>query len=148
MFWRCSTRPARSHGDDEAPIPDDASLVVRGDDLDPETARAQAEAFRERFPDWERYGLSAYFARDDAEIDDLAADQFEWFPSLAIMNHAELDGPDSKSPRRSAHRTSPLRLAATSKNASPRWAGYESKCAPTRIMNESPDAERRKEEQP
>lgn len=73
-----------------APIPDDASLVVRGDDLDPSTARTQAEAFRDRFPDWARYGISAYFARSDAEIDDLAADQLERFPSLLILSHVEL----------------------------------------------------------
>jgi len=42
-----------------APIPDDAVLVIRGDDLGPGTARAQAVAFRKRFPGWDRWGLSA-----------------------------------------------------------------------------------------
>ena len=51
-------------------IPDDAVLVVRGDDLDPQTARAQAVAFRRRFPDWNRWGLSAFYARSEAEVDD------------------------------------------------------------------------------
>lgn len=64
---------------------------MRGDDLDPATSRHQAEAFRRRFPDWGRYGLSAYYARDDAEVDDLAADQLERFPVLAVLTVAALD---------------------------------------------------------
>ena len=68
-----------------AGIPDDAVLVVRGDDLDPGTSRDQAVSFLRRFPDWGRYGLSAYYARDDAEVDDLAADQLERFPVLAVF---------------------------------------------------------------
>lgn len=43
-----------------APLPDDAVIVVRGDDLDPATAQRQASQFRRRYPDWERWGLSAY----------------------------------------------------------------------------------------
>ena len=68
-----------------APIPDDAVLVVRGDDLDPDTAKAQAEAFRRRFPTWHRWVLSAFYARSDDEIDDLAADQLERFPVLIVL---------------------------------------------------------------
>jgi hypothetical protein len=74
-----------------APIPDDAVLVVRGDDLDPATARQQAETFRRRFPDWGRYGLSAYHARSEDEIDDLAADQLERFPLLALFRRTDLE---------------------------------------------------------
>ena len=44
-----------------APIPDDASLVVRGDDLDPSTAREQAEAFASASLIGIATGLSAYF---------------------------------------------------------------------------------------
>jgi hypothetical protein len=73
-----------------APIPDDAVLVVRGDDLNPETARSQAVAFRRRFPDWSRWGLSAFYARSDAEIDDLAADQLERFPVLVVFATGQL----------------------------------------------------------
>lgn len=69
--------PLRAPRIRRAPIPDDAVLVVRGDDLDPTTSQHQAEAFLRRFPDWGRYGLSAYYARDDAEVADLAADQLE-----------------------------------------------------------------------
>jgi hypothetical protein len=68
-----------------APIPDDAVVVVRGDDLDPDTAKGQAEAFRRRFPAWHRWGLSAFYARSDAEIDDLASDQLERFAVLVVL---------------------------------------------------------------
>src|SRR3954464_4768018 len=63
--------PLRAPRIRRAPVPDDGVLVVRGDDLDPRTSRVQAELFRRRFPDWGRYGLSAYYARDRTEIDDL-----------------------------------------------------------------------------
>lgn len=68
-----------------APIPNDAVLVVRGDDLNPDTARGQAEAFRRRFPVWQRWGLSAYYARSEDEINDLAEDQLERFPILVVL---------------------------------------------------------------
>ncbi len=68
-----------------APIPDDAVLVVRGDDLDPDTAKGQAEAFRRRFPAWHRWGLSAFYTRSDDEVDDLAADQLERFPVRVVL---------------------------------------------------------------
>ncbi len=68
-----------------APIPDDAVLVVRGDDLQLDTARSQAEAFRRRFPVWQRWGLSAYYARSEDEINDLAEDQLERFPLLVVL---------------------------------------------------------------
>lgn len=65
-------------------------LVVRGDDLEPESSRHRAESFRRRYPDWGRFGLSAYYARGDAEVDDLAADQLERFPVLAVLRIADL----------------------------------------------------------
>jgi hypothetical protein len=49
-----------------APLPADAVIVVRGDDLDPAIARWQAVVFRRRYPDWGRWGLSAFYARNDA----------------------------------------------------------------------------------
>jgi hypothetical protein len=83
--------PLRAPRIRRAPIPGDAVLVVRGDDLDHTTSQHQAEAFLRRFPDWGRYGLSAYYARDDAEVDDLAADQLERFPVLAVLTVADLE---------------------------------------------------------
>lgn len=65
-------------------------VVVRGDDLDEESDRRQAGAFRRRWPDWDRFGLSAYFAEDDDAIADLAADQLERFPGLRIYRAGDL----------------------------------------------------------
>lgn len=73
-----------------APLPEDAVVVVRGDDLDPATSRHQAAAFRRRFPDCDRWGLSAFYARSDAEVEDLGADQLERFPLLACYRVADL----------------------------------------------------------
>ena len=74
-----------------APIPDDAVLVVRGDDVEAGTARAQAVAFRQRFPGWDRWGLSAYYARSEDEIEDLASDHLERFPELVILSIGALE---------------------------------------------------------
>ena len=74
-----------------ASIPDDAVLVIRGDDLGQGSGRAQAVAFRRRFPGWDRWGLSAYYARSEAEIDDLAGDQLERFPELVVLAMSALD---------------------------------------------------------
>jgi hypothetical protein len=63
---------------------------VRGDHLDPETSRYQAEDFLRRFPDWGRYGLSGYYARNDAEVNDLAADHLERFPLLGVFAISDL----------------------------------------------------------
>ncbi|MGH3841680.1 MAG: hypothetical protein ACRDS0_09600 [Pseudonocardiaceae bacterium] len=73
-----------------APLPDDAILVIRGDDLDPSTSRRQAEAFRRRFADWGRWGLSAFYARNDAEVDDLGSDQLERFSLLGCYRVVDL----------------------------------------------------------
>ncbi len=83
--------PLRAPRIRRAPIPSGGVLVVRGDDLDPGTNRIQAEAFRRRFPDWGRFGLSAYYAGDDREVEDLAADQLERFPLLAVFEIVELE---------------------------------------------------------
>ncbi|MGH8993310.1 MAG: hypothetical protein ACRDZ7_17515 [Acidimicrobiia bacterium] len=53
-------------------------------------SRHQAEGFLRRYPDWGRYGLSAYYARNLVEVDDLAADQLERFPLLALFRIADL----------------------------------------------------------
>ena len=67
------------------PLPERAKVVVvRGDDATPESDRAQAAAFLRRFPDWGRYGLSAYYAEDDEAVDDLAGDFLERFPFLLV----------------------------------------------------------------
>ncbi|MFN0090781.1 MAG: hypothetical protein ACKVWR_11015 [Acidimicrobiales bacterium] len=74
-----------------AALPADAIIVVRGDDLDLATSRRQALTFRRRYPDWGRWGLSAFYARNDAEIDDLAADQLDRFPELSLYRVIDLE---------------------------------------------------------
>lgn len=74
-----------------ASLPVDALLVVRGDDLDSSmTSRHQAEVFRRRYPGWGRRGLSPFYARSEAEIEDLAADRLERFPVLCCFRIADL----------------------------------------------------------
>lgn len=75
-----------------ADIPAETPMVVRGDDEDRAALRAHAMAFRSRFPHWGRYGVSAYLARDEAEIDDLAADQLERFALLGVYPIDSLRG--------------------------------------------------------
>lgn len=36
--------------------------------------------------------MSAYYAVDEADVDDLAADQLERFPALSVLTIADLDG--------------------------------------------------------
>jgi hypothetical protein len=50
-------------------LPDTAVLVVRGDELDPELLAADATNFFDRFVDFGRYGISAFFASQTAEVD-------------------------------------------------------------------------------
>jgi hypothetical protein len=69
------------------PVP----LLVRGEYEDPSVDRAQCEAFRRRFPDWARYGLSAYAAHSDDEVQQVAADQLERFPALSLFRTATLE---------------------------------------------------------
>lgn len=74
------------------PIPAGAKvIVVRGDDDDPSSNRVQAETFRERYPDWGRFGLSAYYAEDEDAVDDLAADLLERFPVLRLYEPGALE---------------------------------------------------------
>lgn len=73
------------------PIPTGAKVVlVRGDDLAPDADRQQAETFLRRWPAWNRYGLSAYYAEDDDAVADLAADQLERFPQLHLYDPVAL----------------------------------------------------------
>jgi hypothetical protein len=74
-------------------IPRHARVVlVRGDANDPEIDRTQAQDFFDRYPNWGRFGLSAYYAEDDAAIDDLASDLLERFEELLVYPLAVLVG--------------------------------------------------------
>lgn len=43
-----------------------------------------------RFTDWGRWGLSAFYARNEAEVEDLGADQLERFPLLGCYRVIDL----------------------------------------------------------
>lgn len=74
-----------------AAIPDDAHLVVRGvAAIEPEASIRQATLFRRRFQAWGRYGLSAFFARSDDEVLDLAEDRLEMFEVLFVYRLADV----------------------------------------------------------
>jgi len=64
---------------------------VRGGALDPETSRADAVRFKRRYPRWGRYGISAYFAADDQEIDVLCETRLERFDMVAVFHLSTLD---------------------------------------------------------
>jgi hypothetical protein len=74
-----------------APLPADAFIVVRADDLIEKSSREQAVEFRRRYPDWGRWGLSAFYARNDSDVDDLAADRLERFPVLRLYRPEVLE---------------------------------------------------------
>lgn len=59
-------------------------VVVRGDAGDPEVDRTQAQDFLEKYPGWGRFGLSGYYAEDDAAVEDLAFDLLERFEVLLV----------------------------------------------------------------
>jgi hypothetical protein len=71
-------------------IPDDAVLVVRGNELDPDVLRADAVRFRRRFGQWGRYGVSAFAAADDAEVDALCETRLGRFETVAIFRRSDL----------------------------------------------------------
>jgi len=73
-----------------APIPADAVLVVRGESGSPSITRTQAQRFLRAFPDWGRYGLSAFSARDDSEVDDLSLHQLKAFGTLRLIRIVDL----------------------------------------------------------
>jgi len=74
-----------------APLPAEALIVVRGDDLMEGSSQLQAEEFRRRYPDWERWGLSGFYARNDSDVDDLAGDQLERFRLLRLYRPPVLE---------------------------------------------------------
>jgi hypothetical protein len=68
-----------------SPVPDAPLLVVRGGVLEPDLTRADAIRFLRRYPLWGRYGISAYFAADDEEIDVLCETRLERFETVAVF---------------------------------------------------------------
>lgn len=72
------------------PVPPDALLVVRGDE-DPELQERMARVFLRRDPSWGRYGLSAYHATDDDDVDLLCRVELVRYPFVVVLARAELE---------------------------------------------------------
>jgi len=90
----------------KSPLPDDAVLVVRGDALDTNLLRRDALRFHRRYFAWGRYGISAFYATSDAEVDALCETRLVQFPTLVVFQRAEWRQTASTSSRRSEHPTS------------------------------------------
>lgn len=73
------------------PIPDEAVLVIRGDELDPYVIRADAARFRRRFEAWGRYGISAFVAADEGEIDALCETKLVAWAVVAVFRRSDLE---------------------------------------------------------
>lgn len=71
-------------------VPDDAHLVVRGDE-DPEVQERMARAFLRRYPSWGRYGLSGYHAKGDEDVDLLCRVELIRFPFVVVLSRAQLE---------------------------------------------------------
>jgi hypothetical protein len=74
-----------------APIPDEAVLVVRGDELDPDVLTADAQRFHRRFKAWGRYGVSAFLATDDAEVDALCETRLRQWVLAVVFTRSALE---------------------------------------------------------
>jgi hypothetical protein len=72
-------------------LPEAAVLVVRGDELDPELLAADATNFFDRFIDFGRYGISAFYASQTAEVDALCETKLSQFATIAIFERAEVE---------------------------------------------------------
>lgn len=68
-----------------AAVPDEWTLVVRGDELEPEVLTQDATRFYERYPDWNRFGVSAFLASTAQEIDALCQDRLVRFASVVVL---------------------------------------------------------------
>jgi hypothetical protein len=67
------------------------ALVVRGDELDPALLAEDASRFHERFPDRGRYGISAFEADTDAEIDAVCQTRMVRFATVVVFERQDLE---------------------------------------------------------
>lgn len=75
----------------KTPIPFDARLVVRGDELIEAVLRADAARFFRRYPEWEHFGVSGFVATDDREVDALCQTRLERFPTVVLFERSALE---------------------------------------------------------
>jgi hypothetical protein len=68
----------------------DAVLVVRGDDPIAVLA-ADARRFLRRFPDWNRFGVSGFVARDAGEVDALCETRLAAWVAVRVFRRAVVE---------------------------------------------------------
>jgi hypothetical protein len=73
------------------PVPDDGILVVRGDELDAALLADDASNFHERFSGWGRYGISAFYAASDEEVDALCGSRLVRFAAVVVFRRTDLE---------------------------------------------------------
>jgi hypothetical protein len=73
------------------PVPDDGVLVVRGDELDPEVLVEDALRFHDRFSAWGRFGISAFYASSDEEVDALCEARLVRFAEVVVFQRVDLE---------------------------------------------------------
>ena len=83
--------PERSPRVRLTPLPDDSVLVVRGDELDAAVLAEDAARFHERFDEWGRYGISAFVAASDEEIEALCGSRLVRFHDVVVFRRGDLE---------------------------------------------------------
>ena len=73
------------------PVPDDGIFVVRGDELDAALLAEDAQLFHERFSEWGRYGISAFYAANEVEIDALCSSRLVRFADIVVFRRSDLE---------------------------------------------------------
>jgi hypothetical protein len=73
------------------PIPDDGVFVVRGDELNAVLLAEDATRFHERFSEWGRFGISAFYAASDEEIDAICQTRLIRFPLVVLFRRVDLE---------------------------------------------------------
>ena len=72
-------------------VPDNSVFVVRGDELDASLLAADASRFHERFIEWGRFGISAFQATSEPEIDVVCQTRLVRFASVVVFRRADLE---------------------------------------------------------
>jgi hypothetical protein len=66
-------------------------LVVRGDELRPEILRTDALRFFRRYRTWGRYGVSAFSAVDEPEVEAICETRLERFEMVVLYDRPDLE---------------------------------------------------------
>lgn len=66
-------------------------MSLGGDELDPILLAEDASRFQERFSQWGRFGISAFHASSDDEIDAVCQTRLIRFPTVVIFRRKDLE---------------------------------------------------------